>query len=280
MIITRGLAVTTSSRAGASEIERARRVASALNSPYIERHSKSVAQVAKEWPGQGEIEGVLVVESNRMTLVGIAQSGPAGPRLFFHPGMAPSRIRRAGQGRKDHMLEAMGVARGDQVLDCTLGLGSDAIVAAWAVGLSGKVVGIESSPAVAEIVRAGLREYDRADPDTTAAMRRIEVVCAEHLMHLMSCPDRSYDVVYFDPMFREPVRPSPGIAGLRRWACHARLSGNAVREATRVARRRVVIKDRNDGSELDRLGVTMRLGGRGSRVEYGVIRLAYEAQCQ
>ena len=37
MIITRGLAVTTSSRAGASEIERARKVASALNSPYIDR---------------------------------------------------------------------------------------------------------------------------------------------------------------------------------------------------------------------------------------------------
>ena len=231
MIITRGLAVTTSSRAGAAEIDRARRVASALNSPYIQRHSKSIAQVAKEGPGQGEIEGVLVVESNRMTLVGIAQSGPAGPRLFFHPGMAPSRIRRAGQGRKDHMLEAMGVARGDQVLDCTLGLGSDAIVAAWAVGLSGKVVGIESSPAVAEIVRAGLREYDRADPDTTAAMRRIEVVCAEHLMHLMSCPDRSYDVVYFDPMFRNLCAHRQALPGCR-WACHARLSGNAVREAT------------------------------------------------
>lgn len=268
MIITRGLVVTTSSRAGASEIERARKVASALNSPYIERHSKSVAQVAKaaevarEWPGPGKVEGVLVVESSRMTLVGMGQSGPAGPRLFFHPGMGPGRIRRAAQGRQDHMLEAMGLGRGDRVLDCTLGLASDAIVAAWAVGSSGKVVGIESSPALAEIVRAGLREYDKADPDTTDAMRRIEVVCADHLMHLMSCPDQSYDVVYFDPMFREPVRLSPGIAGLRRWACRSRLSGNAVREATRVARRRVVIKDRSEGSELDRLGVTMRLGGR------------------
>ena len=280
MIITRGLAVTTSSRAGASEIERARKVASALNSPYIERHNKSVAEVAREWRGAGAIEGVLVVESNRMTLVGMGQSGPVGPRLFFHPGMAPGRIRRAAQGRRDHMLDAMDLGQGDQVLDCTLGLGSDAIVAAWAVGPSGKIVGIESSPALAEIVRAGLRDYDKADPDVIDAMRSVEVVCAEHLMHLMSCPDRSYDVVYFDPMFREPVRLSPGIAGLRRWACHARLSGNAVREATRVARRRVVIKDRIDGSELDRLGVTTRLGGRGSRVEYGVISLAHEAECR
>ena len=279
MIITSGLAVTTSSRAGASEIELARKVASALNSPYIERHSKSVAQVAGEWQGPGEIEGVLVVESNRMTLVGMGQSGPAGPCLFFHPGMAPGRIMRAAQGREDHMLEAMALRQGDRVLDCTLGLASDAIVAAWAVGPSGQVVGIESSPALAEIVRAGLREYDNADPDTTGAMRRIEVVCADHLMHLMSCADRSYDVVYFDPMFREPVRLSPGIAGLRRWACHARLSGSAVREATRVARRRVVIKDRSDGPELERLGVTTRLGGRGSRVEYGVIDVTCEGQC-
>ena len=51
MIITSGLAVTTSSRAGASEIELARKVASALNSPYIERHSKSVARL----PGNGRV---------------------------------------------------------------------------------------------------------------------------------------------------------------------------------------------------------------------------------
>ncbi len=280
MIIARGIVVTTSSHAGAIEIERARNTASTLNSPYIERHGKSVAEVAASWQGPGEVEGVLVVESNRLTLVGVSGASPAGPRLFFHPGMAPGRIRRAAQGRHDHMLEAMGVGQGDQVLDCTLGLASDATVASWAVGASGRVVGIESSAVLAEIVRAGLRDYDLADPDTTMAMRRIEVVCAEHLTHLMSCPDRSYDIVYFDPMFREPLRLSPGIAGLRRWACHTMLSGSAVREATRVARRRVVIKDRYDGSELDRLGVTMRLGGRGSRVEYGVINVACQAQGQ
>ena len=87
MIITRGLAVTTSSRAGASEIERARKVASALNSPYIERHSKSVAEVARQWRGPGGIEGVLVVESNRMTLVGVGQSGLRRNQRLQWPGM-------------------------------------------------------------------------------------------------------------------------------------------------------------------------------------------------
>lgn len=271
MIIVDGLAVTTSSRAGAAQVQRAERLASALNSPYIERRGRSVAEVAADWPGPGEIDGVLVVESTRLTLVGLADSRPAGARLFFHPGMAPGRIRRAARGRRDTMLEAMGLNQGDEVLDCTLGLGNDAIVAAWAVGPLGKVVGIEFSAALAEIARAGLRDYRESDPDAAEAMRRIEVVCADHLMHLMSCPDQSYDVVYFDPMFREPLRLSSGIAGLRRFACHAKLSGNAVREATRVARRRVVIKDRRRGSELDRLGVTTRSGGRGSRIEYGII---------
>ncbi len=270
-MIVGGLTVTTSLRTGGAQVMRAKRLASVLNSPYVERRGRSIAQVAADWPGPGTIDGVLVVESTKLTLVPMADSRPAGARLFFHPGMAPGRITRAARGRRDHMLHAMGVQEGDEVLDCTLGLGSDAIAAAWAVGPSGRVVGVEISAALAEIARAGFRDYPEADQDAAEAMRRIEVVCADHLIYLMSCPDRSYDVVYFDPMFREPVRLSSGIAGLRWFACHAPLSGNAVREATRVARRRVVIKDRRRGSELDRLGVPMRSGGRRSRVQYGII---------
>ena len=44
----------------------------------------------------------------------------------------------------------------------------------------------------------------------------------------------------------------------------------------RVARRRVVIKDRANGDDLDRLGVSARVGAAKSRQEYGVISLDEE----
>src|SRR5690606_13208049 len=63
--------------------------------------------------------------------------------LFYHPGMGRSRIRRLRKGGTDVMVTAMGLERGQRVLDCTLGLGSDAGVASYVVGEEGAVVGWE-----------------------------------------------------------------------------------------------------------------------------------------
>lgn len=43
------------------------------------------------------------------------------------------------------MLRAAGLSEGDTFLDCTLGLGSDAIIASMAVGETGSVIGIEKT---------------------------------------------------------------------------------------------------------------------------------------
>src|SRR5512138_2034020 len=112
-----------------------------------------------------------------------------------------ARERRRGGGdatTRDTFLEAAGIEDGDAVLDCTLGLGADALVAAVAAGPRGRVVGVEASPALAAWVGEGLRRLD----DEAAA--RIEVRAADHAALLAALPDRSFDVVVFDPMFRHP----------------------------------------------------------------------------
>lgn len=48
-------------------------------------------------------------------------------------------------GEKEPMLRAAYLSEGDTFLDCTLGLGSDAIIASMAVGETGSVVGIEKT---------------------------------------------------------------------------------------------------------------------------------------
>lgn len=73
---------------------------------------------------------------------------------------------------------------GDSVLDCTLGLAADAMLAAYTVGEAGRVVGLEANPNVAFIVRQGMQTYDTAELPLTACMRHIEVVQSEAVHYL------------------------------------------------------------------------------------------------
>ncbi|MCR4425499.1 MAG: class I SAM-dependent methyltransferase [Firmicutes bacterium] len=261
--------VTTSIRAGAHAEELAKTVAARLGVPYQSRNRTPLPDVLSE-AGLAGTGGVLVVESLGMTVVTYQDNTELG-RLRFHPGMAPIRIQRLEEGGLDHMVEAMRLSPGDSVLDCTLGLGSDAIVASWVVGEGGAVVGVEASPVVAELVRVGLQSYNDAREDVLQAMRRIDVVHADSRVYLEALNGRAFDVVYFDPMFREPVRSSTGIKPLRRWAVSKPLDRETIMVAARAARRFVVVKDRRGGGELERLGIATSVGGKGSSVEYGVL---------
>ena len=49
------------------------------------------------------------------------------------------------------------------------------------------------------------------------AMKRIQVKHADCADYLRELPDSSVDVIYFDPMFHEPVETSDGIAPPARW---------------------------------------------------------------
>jgi len=168
------------------------------------------------------------------------------------------------------MIEAMGLGPGDSLLDCTLGMASDAVVASLVVGEEGRIVGLESVPALAALVACGLKTYAKR-PELAAAMRRIQVERAVAGDYLRECPAASYDVVYFDPMFDRPVEESAGIRPLREVADPSPLTLEDLLQARRTARRRVVVKERRDGP-LTRQGVFDRVvGARRSRVVYGVL---------
>ena len=104
-------------------------------------------------------------------------------------------------------------------------------------------------------------------------MRRISVVNEDYLDYLRQQPDNSVDVVYFDPMFRKPLTASSSISPLRGVADHRPLSEDAVVEAFRVARLRVVMKEASGSGEFARLGFHSLVGGKYSKVHYGVIEL-------
>lgn len=241
---------------------KAKQWADKLEGRYIERKSYSIKDLFE----YNNMDALLVVSQDYPRLYFRHDQKP----FFFHPGLSLLRIKGMGKGDNDLMVEIAELKEGDSFLDCTLGLAGDAIVASYIVGEKGRVVGIESERLIAELSKDGLKHWCEDLPEFNAAMRRIEVVNDDHLAYLKKLPSSSFDVVYFDPMFRHPVHQSAGISSLREVANMEALSRDAVKEALRVCRRKVMMKERNDSTEFDRLGFR-RLNRPNSSITYGVI---------
>ncbi|WP_347338356.1 class I SAM-dependent methyltransferase [Tumebacillus amylolyticus] len=261
MTQSRSLIVTTGNKPNDETVALAHSYASELGAPYIIRKKRAIDTLRADYG----VDEVLVC-ADRVAL------HVEGQEFFFHPSMANTRIKRLKSGENDVVIERAGVRPGDIVLDCTLGLGSDAIVFAHAVGEEGRVIGLESSPVIALLVRRGLKEVSVDTQAVNTAMRRVEVVCADHLEYLRAQPDKSVDVVYFDPMFRRTVQKTQYMEPLRHLGDDRPLMEEAILEARRVARRRIVLKERWYSKEFARLGFLIPKKSTGT-INYGVIDL-------
>lgn len=186
-----------------------------------------------------------------------------------HPGMGLVRLRRVLKGEPDPMLSAMEIQPGERVLDATFGYGHDSLLMAHAVGENGQVLALEANPALAALAWASLRYWPKPGAEL---MERLELLCRENSSLLRELPDRSVDLVYFDPMFRYGISAAPGFELLRMLGHAAALDSETLEQAKRVSRRAVVMKDAAPGKELKRLGLEMVEGRRNSRVVFGAWR--------
>jgi 16S rRNA G966 N2-methylase RsmD len=253
--------VTTSTKVSEELIAKAIEVSQQLNIPYITRNRYSLPKMEKEY----DSNGILVITRDRLLVY------VNGQEFFFHPGMAKLRIKSLRSGNNDQMIDAMQLEPGDHVLDCTLGLGSDAVVANYITTALGSVTGLEVNPLMAFVVAEGTKHYQNSSSTLVNAVRGINVINASHREYLNKLADQSVDVVYFDPMFRNPLHKSTGMNPLRKLADHAPLEVETVKEACRVAKKRVVLKETSGSNEFYRLGFNNVVGGKNSPIAYGVI---------
>lgn len=235
------LAVTTSDRIEPELAQRALRAATELGVPYLERtHKRTLASMLAD-----SAEALIVFESGAVSLVDAQGS------LRFSPGLAHLRIKQLDAGvLEDMLLRIAGLSEGERVLDCTLGLGADAQVAARLVGPSGGVTALEKSPSLYLLARHGLEtlpQHPRACP--------LQVLHADASQYLRSLPAGAFDVVLFDPMFERQRKSSVAFETLRRHADYAPLTRETVAEAQRVARRAVVLKGSRYSSDFKKLGI-------------------------
>ena len=211
---------------------------------------------------------VLVVDKNRLEYY----PQDADSSFFFHPSSAVFRIKQFDRNDHDPLITIARLQKGMTVLDCTLGLGADAIVMSHAVGQSGQVIGLESNPVTALIVREGLQQWIEGYQPIIDAMRQIEVQWAEHFTYLKQCASKSIDVIYFDPMFEKTVSESTHLDGLRQLANYEALTEQVVAEAKRVARQRIVLKAHFESELFERYGFE-RTKRKSSKLHYGVLEL-------
>lgn len=263
MNIEEPVVITGTRRTTDDEISEILQFASEAGAVYVPRNDQSLDKVMK----QADVTRVIVWEPE----------GPVlycnGQRFFYHPSMGKTRVAHLRKGKADVMVEAMALESGMSVLDCTMGLGADSLVASYVVGQPGRVIAVESSRLIMSIVKCGIRKHIKGPSWLDEALCRIEIINDDYSSILKQQADKSFDVVYFDPMFEKPVTKSAGISPMRSLANYAKLTVESWQEAMRVARKRVVVKERQGSTEFQRLSVDEIIGGKSSTIAYGICKV-------
>ncbi|MDR4948317.1 class I SAM-dependent methyltransferase [Neobacillus cucumis] len=253
--------VTTAGRTTQEMIIEAIKIAEHLQLPYLPRKKKSIKLIQQQADS-----GCIVVGKERLELFERNSVEP----FFFHPNSAMFRIKRLINGEYDPFADAAKLTKGMTVLDCTLGLASDAIVASFLVGRQGRVTGLEGEKYLAYLVKRGLQTWESGIPSMDDAMSRIHVIHKDALSFLREQEDESVDCVYFDPMFEEKILESDGIKALGHIAIHDNLTDEIINEAIRVAKLRVVLKDHYKSLRFEKYGFQV-LRRKSAKFHFGVI---------
>ncbi len=253
-------AVITTERSPSDKmLQEAKALAEKLGAVYTKRRHRTIADLKKRYG-----KPVLVVGKD-LTLTLHTLSGS---KLFFHPGLFKIRLLNYVKTGKEAMVEAMNLKEGYSVLDCNLGLAQDALMSAFVSRR--KVVGIEKDPVIFEIVKRGLKRYKPKGKLKIAefAFKLIKPVCGDNYDFLKKQPDKSFDIVYFSPMFIKPKWHCSVMAPFREVAVKDFVSPQLLKEAERVARKRVVIKVNRGVKELFPYLSDYSLKSSSTNVEY------------
>jgi 16S rRNA G966 N2-methylase RsmD len=251
--------ITTAGKNATRLKNKAQEVAVSIDGMFVDRDGHSISSIISKYN-----DHVLMIGVDKISYHPKDDSTP----FFFHPNSSMFRVKQILRGEKDAFIEASRLKEGMKILDCTLGLASDAIVASLVTGRRGAVVGVESSRAISFVVKSGLQVWESNSKEMNDAMRRIDVVHENHYDFLKKQHDNSFDVVYFDPMFESTIS-SPGIQGLKSSADYGVLTDTIIKEAKRVASERVVMKDNKSSTKFNDLGFSVIK--RNASFLYGVI---------
>lgn len=239
LIITTGISPSDEDRKNALLISEE------LTIPFCLRQKNTI----KNLMNNNNVQGVVIVSSGAIRLHSKNKS------FGFHPNMAMIRIQTLLDGKRDRFLDVTGIKPGDRVLDCTCGMASDALISAWGAGEKGSVTALEASPLLSRIVSAGIKNYSHKKDLLCDLKNRITVINEDYRSFLKRQKSSSWDVICFDPMFKQTHKEAHGLDLVRNLASYSLPDHDVFKEAKRVARRCVVIKDGSFGPFLKKMNI-------------------------
>lgn len=193
-------------------------------------------------------------------------------QIYFHPNLAQVRSKRLENGETDALISVSGLTEGMRFLDCTMGLGSDSLIASQVVGSKGSVVALESSSVIHMIVKMGMRFYPFENKSLALAASRIKFIHTHYLDYLQQAEDNSFDIVYFDPMFDASIKEDTPLTALEIAADFHPLNLETIIEAKRVAKKYVIMKNHYTSDRFHSLGFTQHIR-KTAQFHYGVINV-------
>ncbi len=228
--------------------------------PYHQREGK-LSSMAEKY----RMEGFLIY--GHQLPVFWTQTG----EYRFHLGTAALRIHQLEQGHGDRLCDLIPCGC-RSVLDCTFGHGGDSFVLSWHLGEDAQVTALEKSPILYEIGKWGLSFYPDLNPEVVRSLQRIRILHEDFKNYLDRAASKSFDIVYFDTMFKAPVkREENRVEGFRTAACYDSLDKEIIRSAMRVAKKRVIVKERPFSILFRENEFTRIYGKHGQTTAYGVI---------
>ena len=256
-------AVTTIRNSTASIMEEAKARAAALGFSYFQRED-----TLEEMASRYNVHGFLIYGKQ------LPYYWNGGEEYRFHMGTAVLRTSQMEKGNQDRLCRLLPVDGFCSVLDCTFGQAGDSSTMSWYLGDRGHVTALEKSDILYEIGRAGIAGYVDKEERLTQAVRRISLLHQDFKTFLSQAKPKSFDVIYFDPMFHHPVkREVNDMEGFRRAASYDGLEDEVLRLAMKVAKKRIIVKER-PFSPLFRNGLFTEIHGKkGQTTAYGVINL-------
>lgn len=251
--------VTTSYNANKEIVRLAKNIAEEFNVKYINRNHVS------KYLKSGKIDFYYVVDKKGMLKIKWKDE-----EFFFHQGIAKIRMENIKHGERDYLIESLKPEKTDVVYDATCGLASDAILIA---NFAKKVVATEGSEHIYRVVKWGLKRYISDEEWINNAMKKIELIHDNYKNFVRSQLDNSFDIVYCDPMFENPIYESNSLNPLRSFAVYEPLSLEDLEYMVRISRKRVVIKTLKKDSLYEKIKkyFSNEFISRKSGIVYGVI---------
>lgn len=223
--------ITTACKYNIKIVSIAKEISTSYNLPFVERKKRSIQELFDTYESN-----VLMVGSEKIEL------HTSKGTLKYHPNFAQVRIKRLLKGETDPFIEATGLKEDSSIIDCTMGMLSDSLVASYVVGITGSVTAVETIRDVHVTISSGAYRYRHTIEEINRAAERIKTKHINAYQYLSLQEDASVDVVYFDPMFEETIQSSSGLQSLEALVSFSELTHETVQEARRVAKKRVVLK--------------------------------------